>query len=96
MRLIDKDALLDKACTAWEADRRVGYLQVVDIRSIIDAPIVEAAEVIRCKDCRWHEQEDPGMVYCPHIVGNWVEDDFFCGSGKRRIKNENHSIQAKT
>ena len=40
--------------------------------------------VVRCKDCRWHEQEQPGMVYCPDVVGSWVEDDWFCADGERR------------
>ena len=41
-------------------------------------------ELVRCKDCRWHEREQPGMVYCPCIVGNWVEDDWFCAGAERR------------
>lgn len=41
-------------------------------------------ELVRCKDCRWHEREQPGMVYCPCIVGNWVEDDYFCADGEVR------------
>ena len=41
-------------------------------------------EVVRCKDCRWHEREQPGMVYCPNTVGNWVEDDWYCKGGERR------------
>lgn len=41
-------------------------------------------ELVRCKDCRWHEREQPGMVYCPNTVGNWVEDDWYCKGGERR------------
>ncbi len=41
-------------------------------------------ELVRCKDCRWHEREQPGMVYCPCIVGNWVEDGWFCSGGEMR------------
>ena len=41
-------------------------------------------ELVRCKDCRWREQEQPGMVYCPNVMGNWVEDDWFCADGERR------------
>ena len=43
-----------------------------------------SGEIIRCKDCKWFEREQPGMVYCPNIVGSWVEDDFFCKWGERR------------
>lgn len=44
---------------------------------------VDAEPVVRCKDCIHHEDEIPGMVYCPHIVGSWVEDMFFCGNGAK-------------
>ena len=38
MRLIDGDALLEKA---WDADTRIGYVQVVDVGDIADAPTIE-------------------------------------------------------
>ena len=41
-------------------------------------------ELVRCKDCRWREQEEPGMVYCPNVMGNWVEDEWFCADAERR------------
>jgi len=42
-------------------------------------------EIIRCKDCKHHTYEEPGMVYCPtNIVGGWVSEDFFCKDGERR------------
>ena len=40
-------------------------------------------ELVRCKDCRWKEQEEPGMVYCPATVGGWVDEDWFCKGGER-------------
>lgn len=46
------------------------------------------AEIIRCKDCKHHEDEEPGMVYCPIIVGGWVRNDFFCADGERREDDE--------
>lgn len=42
MRLIDADALVDKA---WDADTRCGYVQVVDVGDIIEAPTIEAEPV---------------------------------------------------
>ena len=41
-------------------------------------------ELVRCKDCKHHGDEENGMVYCPNIVGGWVEDDWFCADGERR------------
>lgn len=39
--------------------------------------------IVRCRYCKYHEDEVPGMVWCPHIVGNWVNDNWFCAEGKR-------------
>ena len=38
MRLINADALKEKA---WDADTRCGYVQVVDVGDIDDAPTIE-------------------------------------------------------
>lgn len=42
------------------------------------------AEIVRCKECKYHQDEEPAMVYCPHIFGGWASEDFFCAEGKRR------------
>lgn len=39
--------------------------------------------VVRCKYCSHHEDEEPGMVYCPNQVGGWVSEDFYCADGRR-------------
>ena len=44
--------------------------------------------ITRCRDCKHHEDEEPGMVYCPNQVGGWVSEDFFCADGKRREEDE--------
>lgn len=41
-------------------------------------------ELVRCKDCVNAQHREPGMVYCPRMVGSWVEDDWFCADGERR------------
>ena len=46
MRLIDADALLEKA---WDADTRVGYVQVVDVGDIEEAPTI--GWTITCQNC---------------------------------------------
>ena len=43
MRLIDADALLEEA---WDVDCRCGYVQVVDVGSIEEAPTIEAKPVV--------------------------------------------------
>ena len=39
--------------------------------------------IVPCIECKHHEDEEPGMVYCSNIVGGWVRNDFFCADGKR-------------
>ena len=51
----------------------------------------DLVRVVRCKDCKRHEDEENGMVYCPNIVGGWVKDDWFCADGERRGDDENQS-----
>lgn len=50
----------------------------------LSIPSADVVEVVRCKDCRWHEQEQPGMVYCPNIVGGWMENECFCSMGEQK------------
>ena len=64
--LISRKALLEKA---WEADTQCGYVQVVDVGDIEDAPAVDAAPVMHG---RWGEYESfpltPSMNGCPCSV----------------------------
>ena len=48
MRLIDADALKENR---WDADTRCGYVQVVDVGEIDNAPTIDAVPVVRCKEC---------------------------------------------
>ena len=43
-------------------------------------------EVVRCRECKHHEDEEPGMVYCPKIVGSWVSENWFCADGERKVQ----------
>lgn len=38
---------------------------------------------VMCCECVYHEDEEPGMVYCPKVAGGWVDDDFYCRDGKK-------------
>lgn len=42
----------------------------------------------RCEECENHTDEEPGMVYCPAVIGGWVENDWFCADGKRKGGDE--------
>ncbi len=86
MRLIDADKLKKDVLDLPNCYN--GFSDTYDKSYIIgvldEQPTIDAVEVVRCKDCRFHEQEQPGMVYCPAIVGGWVEENWFCKGGERR------------
>ena len=85
-RLIDADRL--KAHYCWWAggskemtidEAKKTFDTIIDIQ-----PTVDAVEVVRCKDCKWHEAEEPGSVWCPYVIGSWVKSDGYCFLGERR------------
>ena len=76
MRPIDADALVEKS---WDADTRVGYVQVVDVGSIEEAPTLDVVPVVRCKDCK-HRNE--------YYSCSGRRDDWFCPNGERRNEND--------
>lgn len=83
--LIYRQVAID-ALAKHEKSNGHNYTLFVDIVSecaeiIRDLP---PAHLVRCRDCKHHEDEEPGMVYCPDQVGGWVRDDFFCADGERR------------
>lgn len=41
-------------------------------------------ELIRCKDCKYKEAEEIGMVYCSIPIDGWVSEDWFCADGERK------------
>lgn len=49
-----------------------------------EAPTINAVHVVRCKDCKYHEDEEIGMVYCPNALGGWVAENWFCADGERK------------
>ena len=90
MRLIDADALMEKA----NSDGAYGY---VDAKQISEAPTVDAVPVVRCRECKHHrdknEQERQYLVedilICtsPDATDdcwNAVWPDHFCSYGERK------------
>lgn len=80
MRLIDADALIEEK--SWDADTRIGYVQVVDVGDILDAPTIEPErkrgkwEITNlgavgafdsCSECkRVVKHKAPFYNYCPN------------------------------
>ena len=51
---------------------------------VIRISAADVAPVVRCKDCKHHEDEEIRMVYCPNIIGGWVGENWFCADGERK------------
>lgn len=89
-RYIDADELHNQGWVAaryknWEpTPLNDNFRLEVEVKPFITFSAADVVEVVRCKDCRFHEDEQIGMVYCPATVGGWVEDNWFCKGGERR------------
>lgn len=79
MRLIDADALIENE--SWDADTRVGYVQVVDVGSILEAPTIDPVKHghwiskndgpygrwrLYCSVCGKHSGLVKEKPYCPN------------------------------
>lgn len=87
-RLIDADAFLEKM------KRTSRYFDV--IFDVEEMPTVDAVEVVRCRECKYHywEQEPchgKSVHYCklPHMRGVELFKEFFCYYGERKEGADN-------
>lgn len=78
---IDREELLKKA---WDADTRIGYVQVVDVGDILDAPAADVAPVVFCKDCI-----HIGNGYFCEYHGAFVVPGWYCWNGERKDGDRN-------
>ena len=83
-RLIDANAFLKDILTAGIGKTIIEYSESDIGYMIRKRPTVDAVEVTRCRDCKYHEEEGIEMVYCPNMIGGWVENEWFCANGKRK------------
>lgn len=86
MRLIDADAVYNKAeenhqkgeIEDWEADSIIDYLD--------DAPTINDAEiVVRCKDCKYgsYDSKPNGAIVCLRTNDSfWRKETDFCSYGE--------------
>ena len=82
MRLIDADALIERIEKRLLNGAIIGWLCSI----IAGVPAVDAVEVVRCKDCKHGEVDDPDFPdqYCCHARDGWNKADFYCADGERR------------
>lgn len=90
MRLIDADALLERAVPhGWSTP-----LWVSDI-VIEDAPTIDAVEVVRCRDCKYGCELIDANGYHYRLCnyknahGMMVEDSGYCKWGERKEDEQN-------
>ena len=98
MRLIDADALKEHIKRYTSVFAKYDWREICEMLN--DAPTVDAVEVVRCKDCKWHEEsiypELRPTRFCyrltnnkgVHIGYNWDGNDF-CSYGERREDETN-------
>lgn len=82
MRLIDADALLSSICGCFNVMEAEG-IDMTTARSIVisvgnHAPAVDAAPVVRCKDCKHYM-----TIYCT-CDGCCISPDWYCADGEQR------------
>jgi hypothetical protein len=100
-RLIDAMPIIDECeeCSAIEWNKSV-YTTWAEaeedfMQRLLDAPIVDAVEVVRCKDCKyWYEYhigsiDGPGIGdgTCEENPHNWIDHrkaEDFCSYGERK------------
>lgn len=90
MRLIDADAIYNKALENhrkgeiedWEFDSIINYLD--------GAPTINAAEIVYCKDCKYgdYDSKPNGAMVCLRTKdGFWRKETDFCSYGERRVND---------
>ena len=81
MRLIDADAVdyENIMCSL----RQLEWLNTI----IEKQPTIDAVPVVRCKDCKHGEVDEPEDFpdqYCCHCGHMWNEGYYFCADGERK------------
>ena len=92
MRLIDAEPLI-KFCTYCADDVIVKIDRNTMAKMLADAPEIDAAPVVRCKNCKQYEiaqlkrdgTDDRRYKpsYCM-LLRHYFEEDWFCADGERR------------
>lgn len=84
-RLIDADKLLTNAIAISNSKGQVAWSEVSTI-DILTAPTVDAAPVVRCRDCKYRfKNNGHSRDGCPIIDANiWMDGDDFCSHGERK------------
>jgi hypothetical protein len=92
MRLIDADVLLKKAdwFEYYDEDGHWDGFERIDVDDVEKAPTVDAVEVVRCKDCRFYEENAESRTrFCRRGLNyQYAVPDGFCSYGERRTNDK--------
>ena len=87
---ISRQAAIDAFCTQCTVDKpetcstmRYGDKWCNEVYTILNAPTVDAVEVVRCRDCE-HKDRESGFCHGRGWPMQLVPDDGFCDKGKGR------------
>ena len=84
-RLIDADALGVGRCSKdiLPAAYCAGWNGLIEL--IEKAPTIDAVPVVRCRECKWW-QEDDDVGHCdnPDGLDNYAKPEDFCSYGEKR------------
>ena len=84
MRLIDVDRALEIVRDQGIAHPNAYHLTNYAMLILREAPTVDAVEVTRCRDCKYHE--DTSVTEYEHccLIGKTVRYNDFCSYGERK------------
>ena len=78
MRLIDADAIKDKA---WKAESEACFYALEDVVSVTDIDEAPSIDIVRCQDCKYWVYNFNGCSRNP-CTEPWYATDF-CNYGER-------------
>lgn len=75
---------------AIRTDYDIGYNNALAMAKaiVMNAPAVDAVEVVRCGDCRSYLPENHNFAKHCQLTGTEMDEDGFCSYGERRENNE--------
>ena len=83
---INTTTLLKEIDHAFHTDT-IGKKDVINL--IINLPAADVAEVVRCRDCKYHEDTNViGFVHC-RLYDRIMRRNDFCSYGKREGGSDN-------
>lgn len=85
-RLIDANRAMEIVRNQGIAHPNAYHLTNYATLILREAPTVDAVEVVRCRECKQGEIDDPDFpdeYYCHEGCG-WNKGDFYCAYGERK------------